>query len=220
MKKTNRFLLFLTSCLSGCGQMYQGYMKRGISLLLLFFAIFVVMTFLSLTPLAFLLPVVWAYAFFDSYNLRARLEDGAAPEDAYLFGLSEMDQRQMRALLGRRHSLIGWVLVALGAYMLYDTVLDQLGWLWNSWLYSLLRYDVPRLAVTVLVIALGGWFIRGPKARREDDIPAFVPPARPEAAPSASKGGEPASERPEAEEPGAQTAPAAETEVPYDRDSQ
>ena len=214
MKKTNRFLLFLTSCLSGCGQMYQGYMKRGISLLLLFFAIFVVMTFLSLTPLAFLLPVVWAYAFFDSYNLRARLEDGAAPEDAYLFGLSEMDQRQMRALLGRRHSLIGWVLVALGVYMLYDTVLDQMDWLWNSWLYSLLRYDVPRLAVTVLVIALGVWFIRGPKARREDDIPAFTPPAGPGAEPE-----RPEAERAETEESGAQTAPA-ETEAPYDRDSQ
>ena len=154
------------------------------------------------------LPVVWAYAFFDSYNLRNRLAAGETPEDAYLFGLSEMDQRQMRALLGRRHSLIGWVLVVLGVYLLYDTVLDQLGWLWNSWLYSLLRYDVPRLAVTVLVIALGVWFIRGPKARREDDIPAFVPPARPEA------------EQTETEEPGAQTAPAAETEVPYDRDRQ
>ena len=202
------FLLFVTSCLSGCGQMYQGYLKRGISLLLLFFALLAAAGFLSLAPIAFFLPVVWAYAFFDSYNLRNRLAAGETPEDAYLFGLSEMDQRQMRALLGRRHSLIGWVLVALGVYMLYDTVLDQLGWLWNSWLYSLLRYDVPRLAVTVLVIALGVWFIRGPKARREDDIPAFVPPARPEA------------EQTETEEPGAQTAPAAETEVPYDRDRQ
>ena len=202
------FLLFVTSCLSGCGQMYQGYLKRGISLLLLFFALLAAAGFLSLAPIAFFLPVVWAYAFFDSYNLRNRLAAGETPEDAYLFGLSEMDQRQMRALLGRRHSLIGWVLVALGVYLLYDTVLDQLGWLWGSWLYDLLRYDMPRLAVTVLVIALGVWFIRGPKARREEDIPAFTPPERPEA------------EQTETEEPGAQTAPAAETEVPYDRDRQ
>ena len=202
------FLLFVTSCLSGCGQMYQGYLKRGVSLLGLFFALIALSGFFRVEPLIFFLPVVWAYAFFDSYNIRNRLAAGETPEDAYLFGLSEMDQRQMRALLGRRHSLIGWVLVALGAYMLYDTVLDQLGWLWNSWLYSLLRYDVPRLAVTVLVIALGVWFIRGPKARREEDIPAFTPPERPEA------------EQTETEEPGAQTAPAAETEVPYDRDRQ
>ena len=34
MTHRNGFLLFISSCLSGCGQMYQGYMKRGLSLLL------------------------------------------------------------------------------------------------------------------------------------------------------------------------------------------
>ena len=51
------FLLFVTSCLSGCGQMYQGYLKRGISLLLLFFALLAAAGFLSLAPIAFFLPV-------------------------------------------------------------------------------------------------------------------------------------------------------------------
>ena len=36
MTHRNGFLLFISSCLSGCGQMYQGYMKRGLSLLLAF----------------------------------------------------------------------------------------------------------------------------------------------------------------------------------------
>ena len=29
MTHRNGFLLFISSCLSGCGQMYQGYMKRA-----------------------------------------------------------------------------------------------------------------------------------------------------------------------------------------------
>ena len=37
MRPKQGLLLFITSCLSGCGQMYQGYMKRGVSLLLGFF---------------------------------------------------------------------------------------------------------------------------------------------------------------------------------------
>ena len=37
MREKHGLMLFITSCLSGCGQMYQGYMKRGLSLLLLFF---------------------------------------------------------------------------------------------------------------------------------------------------------------------------------------
>ena len=36
MRELNGFWLFVSSCLPGCGQMYQGYMKRGASLLVLF----------------------------------------------------------------------------------------------------------------------------------------------------------------------------------------
>ena len=196
MKEQHGFLLFLTSCLCGCGQMYQGYMKRGLSLLLALFTLIAVAGFLSMGPLAFFTPVVWLYAFFDSYNLRRLITQDAAPEDAYLFGLSDMDSRQMTALLHKRHSIIGWVLVLVGVYMLYDTVVRRLsGVLWD-WLYYFLCYDLPRVVMTVLVIALGLWFIRGPKVRAvpEDDIPPFTPPV--------SGGAEPEdSPEPEAAEP-------------------
>ena len=192
MNVKHGFWMFVTSCLSGCGQMYQGYMKRGISLLVLFFALLAVAGFFGIAPIAFFLPVVWAYAFFDSYNLRARIAAGEPPEDAYLFGMSDMDSQQLQALLRKRHSLIGWVLVLLGVYMLYDTLLDQLGWLLNwGWLYDLLRYDVPRLVLTALVILLGLWFIRGPRAKREEDIPEFVPRVRPESDFQPGPAGEP-----------------------------
>lgn len=62
MTPKHGLLFFITSCLSGCGQMYQGYMKRGLSLLL-FFVILAVSGFLGLAALAFFLPVVWLYAF-------------------------------------------------------------------------------------------------------------------------------------------------------------
>ena len=55
MTPKHGLLFFITSCLSGCGQMYQGYMKRGLSLLLLFFVILAVSGFLGLAALAFFL---------------------------------------------------------------------------------------------------------------------------------------------------------------------
>lgn len=82
-------------------------------------------------------------------------------------------------LLRSRHSLIGWALILVGGWMLYRMLLNRLGWLlgeWSYWLYDLL-YDLPRLVITILVIALGIWFIRGPKARQPEDIPVFTPPA-------------------------------------------
>ena len=224
MNVKHGFWMFVTSCLSGCGQMYQGYMKRGISLLVLFFALLAVAGFFGIAPIAFFLPVVWAYAFFDSCTLRARIAAGEPPEDAYLFGMSDMDSQQLHALLRKRHSIIGWVLVFLGVYMLYDTLLDRIGWIWGwDWLYNLLRYDVPRLVLTVLVILLGLWFIRGPRTKREEDIPEFVPPARPGEETARSADPEPApAEEPAQPEDSPETAPEAsapaETEVPDDRD--
>lgn len=87
----------------------------------------------------------------------------------------------MALLCRKRHSLVGWGLVALGVCILYTTVadwvVDFLGQFFDSWwLYSILLYDVPRLAVTIGIIALGIWFIRGPKAPPAGDIPAFTPP--------------------------------------------
>ena len=136
-----------------------------------------------LGALALFLPVIWLYAFFDSYALRSQLAAGTAPEDAFLFGLSDMDSKRLGELLRKRHSLIGWALVVVGVYMLYDILLSQLGGLFfgwfGEWLYGLLRYGLPRLVITVLVILLGLWFIRGPKDKTpiDDEIPPFAPPA-------------------------------------------
>lgn len=200
MKEQHGILMFITSCMCGCGQMYQGYMKRGVSLLLGFFVIIAVSGFLMLGPLAFFTPVVWLYAFFDSYNLRRQIVQGTAPEDAYLFGLSDMDSRQMTALLQKRHSIIGWVLVILGVYLLYDMVMNRLGWVLTDWLYSLLRYDLPRMVVTVLVILLGLWFIRGPRAKAGpgEDIPPFTPPVSGGPGPDRTTSTESTAESPEA----------------------
>lgn len=175
-------LLFLTSCAPGCGQMYQGYMNRGLSMMLLFYGTIAAMALLQFEALLFLLFPIWLYAYFDSYNLRARSDSGAPMEDTFLFGLGETDSGKVQQLLRKRHSLIGWLLVAVGIYMLYDRVVSHVAhFLWDydhlRWIYDLLAYDIPRVVVSLVVIWLGLWFIRGPKAApAAEEIPAFVPP--------------------------------------------
>ena len=175
--------MFVTSCIPGCGQMYQGYMKRGLSLMLVFWGLLSIAFFLNIEALVVFLIPAWLYTYFDSYNFRTRLDNGTAEEDAFLFGLSDMDSERFSALCRERHSLLGWLLVGLGVYMLYDRIVRRLAsFLWQfehlNWLYELLVYDVPRLVVTFGIIALGLWFIRGPKkAAPPEDIPIFTPPA-------------------------------------------
>ena len=181
MKRKHGFLLFLTSCIPGCGEMYQGYMKRGMSILTIFCGIFALAVFLEIGALAVLMLPVWLFSFFDSYNLRAQTEADATPADAYLFCLSDMDSRRMNDLLRKRHSLVGWGLVMLGVYAQFETVAGRLvkiicEYLGEWWLYEIVMRDLPRLAVTVGIIALGVWFIRGPKKAQVEDIPAFTPP--------------------------------------------
>ena len=181
MKKKHGLLLFLASCIPGCGEMYQGYMKRGMSILTIFCGIFALAVFLEIGALAVLMLPLWLFSFFDSYNLRAQLEVGTAEADAYLFGLSDMDSQRMSNLLQKRHSLVGWVLVVLGVYILFDTFVGRLmqllcEWMDQWWLYDVVMRDVPRMVVTIFLIALGVWFIRGPKKAKVEDIPTFTPP--------------------------------------------
>ena len=181
MRQKHGLLLFLTSCVPGCGEMYQGYMKRGMSILTIFCGIFALAVLLEIGALAVLMLPVWLFSFFDSYNLRAQTEADATPADAYLFCLSDMDSRRMNDLLRKRHSLVGWGLVLLGVYVLFETVAGRLvniicEYLGEWWLYEIVMRDLPRLAVTVGIIALGVWFIRGPKKAQVEDIPAFTPP--------------------------------------------
>ena len=185
MKRKQGFFLFLASCIPGCGQMHQGYMKRGLSLMTVFWGVFAAALLLQLEALILLLIPAWLYAFFDSYNLHGQSDaQAAANPDGFLLDLPAVDSGRLAALSRGRHSILGWVLVALGLWMLYSSfaqrLLDVLEYYFDveSWLYSLLLYDIPRIVVTLGIIALGVWFIRGPrKAPPAEDIPAFTPPA-------------------------------------------
>ena len=91
------------SCVPGCGQMCLGYMKRGISQTIIFSVLAFIAVFLEMGVLTVLILPLWAYSFFDSFNLRRQLRDGAPPEDEFMFGLSEMDSRKLTLILQRRH---------------------------------------------------------------------------------------------------------------------
>ncbi len=181
MTRKNPFLLFLSACIPGCGQMYQGYMKRGLSLMSLFAVIIGLATWLYFGQLALALPVLWLYSFFDTYNLSRALQNGEAEPDAYPFNISLMDREQFSLLLAKRHSLVGWALVLAGLYGGWQMVARPFSDFFSEQFginLHWLTYQMPRLALFVLIIALGVWFIRGPKPRPADDVfTGFTPPS-------------------------------------------
>lgn len=171
--KKNGFLVFCFAFVPGAGQMYQGYMKRGLSMAMLL-AGAVVLTWLF-SPLGMLIPVVWMFSFFDTFNLHSRCLEGDPSTDDYMLHLGE-DQTLLRLVRGRS-SLVGWLLVALGVYMLYVNFLRgplvelardlQLDWLLN------LLYNIPQLAAALALLGMGIRLVREPQPDDRDEIPPY-----------------------------------------------
>ena len=168
----NGFLTFCCAFIPGAGQMYQGYMKRGLSLILT--ACLIGMVSSLLDPVLLLVVVVWMYSFFDTFNLRAQIIADTAPEDDYLVHFDPRDRRLARALLDS-HKLVGWLLIAFGALIAYQNlIMNTLGDLVYRWGHSspvfralyLVMDSLPDVVVCVVLIVCGVWLVRGPKDRR------------------------------------------------------
>ena len=172
--KKNGILTFLFAFVPGAGQMYQGYMKRGLSLITLFF-LCIMAGMLLLEQLVLTALIVWMYSFFDTFNLRAQFIAGTAPADDYLVHFNTKDAR-LTLFFRDSHKLVGWALIALGAMVAYQNiimrVLGDVMWRWgqNSPFFRavyLMLDELPEVVVCVALIVCGVWLVRGPKGRKQ-----------------------------------------------------
>lgn len=177
----NGLLTLLFAFIPGAGQMYQGYMKRGLSLMLMCCVICVLAVLFS--PIAFFLLLVFMYSFFDTLNLRAQIALGNAPADDYLVHLDPKDKRLARLLLDS-HKLVGWLLIAFGALIAYQNlIMNTLGDLVYRWGHSspifralyLVMASLPDVVVCVVLIICGVWLVKGPHPAKKPDAPKDVP---------------------------------------------
>lgn len=174
-KKKNRFLLFLCSLVPGAGEMYLGFMKMGVSILLGFMLSIAVVAFTMLDWLAVIPVTIYVYAFFHANNLGG-LDDAAfeAMEDEYLFGMDALQDWKFK-LTGKYRTASAVVLIIIGISMLWNVVLDQLldifGWenVYLSVIYSFIESDLPRMVIGIAVIWAGIVMIRGKKAAPDED---------------------------------------------------
>lgn len=155
--------------------MYQGYMKHGLSLILMCCAICMVAALIS--PAAFFLIVVWMYSFFDTFNLRAQIATGTAPTDDYLVHFDPKDKRLVQMMLDS-HKLVGWTLIVFGVLIAYENILmnalNDLMWRWGQnnpffRAFYLVMDQLPQVVVCVALIVCGIWLVKGPKAGRKPE---------------------------------------------------
>ena len=169
--KRNGFLTFCFACLPGAGQMFLGFMKRGMSLMTIFFGIIALAGFLRLDILLFAVPVIWCYAFFDTMNKNSLTnEELNALPDRFLWiedeDLSLFSKQKFRTVLAV-------ALIVIGVYsllqMVWDILQEAMGGKLPYWLYGGIFYDTPRILFSLVIIVVGIYLMGVRKPKQEED---------------------------------------------------
>ena len=177
--KKNGILTFLFAFVPGAGQMYQGYMKRGLSLITMLCLFIMAGAMTGLDPLIVGCLIVYMYSFFDTFNLRAQIMADNAPEDDYLVHINWQDKRMQQFMMDS-HKLLGWGLIALGAMVAYQNiimrVLGDVMWRWgqnNPFFRAvyLVLDELPQIVACVALVICGIWLVRGPKGKKNRKKP-------------------------------------------------
>lgn len=170
--KKNAFLTFIFACIPGAGQMYYGYMKRGLSMITFFCLFIMAGTLVDVLVVGSI--IVWMYSFFDTFNLRAQFIAGTAPADDYLVHFNTKDAR-LTLFFRDSHKLVGWALIALGAMVAYQNIImrvfGDVMWRWgqNNPVFRaiyLMLDELPQIVTCVALIVCGLWLVRGPKGKK------------------------------------------------------
>lgn len=166
IRKKSSFSTFIFSLLPGAGQMYMGFMKRGISLMSAFFLLIFLSSWLELGPLMFIMPIIWFFSFFDVFNLRSMPDsEFALMEDDFIL-YPEFTKEKIRLLQSKYRSILAYALIIIGITILWNNMYNLFRWFLPDYLrdlvYSFGRY-IPQLFVGCAIIALGIYLIRGKK---------------------------------------------------------
>ena len=155
--KKNALLTFIFACIPGAGQMYYGYMRRGLSLVTLFCVASGIGVIIP--PILLATPIIWMYAFFDTYDLIRYLVSGNPKPDDFIWG-DRIDLGRFTTFTPRGNRIIGWVLVACGVWVLFDSWVapilhDVFITLGIEYLYYNLVGQLPTIIVAGLLIYFG-----------------------------------------------------------------
>lgn len=162
IKKKSNFLTFIFSLIPGAGQMYMGFMKRGVCLMAAFFLFIFLGSWLEMGLLLLVLPIIWFFSFFDTHNLRSMPDDEFyAMEDDFI-----MFPEVGKLLHNKYRNVFAVVLIIIGVFVLWNNMFDLLYRLLPDYI-SNLSYDIgrkiPQIFIGFAIILLGIYLIRGKK---------------------------------------------------------
>lgn len=161
--RKNLFFTFWFSFIPGAGQMYQEYMKRGLSIMILT-AFFIALTAIVSAPIfAIPIPIIIIYSFFDTYNIRNSIDTEKQIKDDYIWKSVGNDILGSDFKIEKKNKYLGYTLIVIGLYLLFNNIVVRLVYDTNiEWLMAVvnsIRNYLPSILVSIISIFIGIKFI-------------------------------------------------------------
>lgn len=171
-KQKHGFWLFIFSLIPGAGEMYMGFKKQGLSIMLLFWGIIAIGSLTGLDWLLFLIPVIWFYSFFNVHNLKSLSEeDFYSIEDSCVFHMDEFTG-DINSLIIHHRKLTAALLIIFGVSVLLNNIIDFFYMILPGYLADAFRafaYHLPQLVIAVCIIFAGIYILTRKKDELEDE---------------------------------------------------
>ncbi|MGN0153304.1 MAG: hypothetical protein ACI4A3_02560 [Lachnospiraceae bacterium] len=163
-KQKKGFWLFIASLIPGAGELYMGFRKMGLSIMILFFGTIACTSFLNLDALIFLLPIIWFYSFFNVHNIKSLSEEEfLSMEDDYLVHLDTFITDK-KSLVSKYRNVIAFLLILFGISGIWSSLTSWLGGLIPERIYQYvydLGYQLPSFVISILLVIIGIKLIKG-----------------------------------------------------------
>ena len=171
-KQKHGFWVFIFSLIPGAGEMYMGFKKQGISIMLLFWGSIALASITGLGWLAMFLPVIWFYSFFNVHNLKSLSEEEFySVEDNYILHMDQLSG-DMGKFLQKHQSAAAWVLILLGICILWSRFTSLLYLIVPTnivdYVYNICN-SLPQIIIAAGIIAAGIYLLTQQKKKLKQE---------------------------------------------------
>ena len=155
-KQKHGFWVFIFSLIPGAGEMYMGFKKQGISIMLLFWGAIALASITGLGWLAMFLPVIWFYSFFNVHNLKSLSEEEFySVDDNYILHMDQFSG-DIGKFLQKHRNTTAWILILFGicgvVSQVFCTSLYRMIWKTMYTISATVFLRSPLLSVSLLQV--------------------------------------------------------------------
>lgn len=171
-KQKKGFWLFLFSLIPGAGEMYMGFRKQGISIMLIFWSVIALASGTGMGWMIMFLPILWFYSFFNVHNLKCLTkEEFNSIEDSYILHMEQLIG-DTNVVIEKHRTLISALLIIFGLSILWNNFADILFWVLPERLSQMvitISYQLPQIIIAIAIIIAGIYILLNKKKNLEAD---------------------------------------------------